>query len=390
MTDSCDLCRNAALEEIYHPSGSGRGLKVYLCGHCGLVQSLPRADRAPRRNAAVSSGADWGNVRYGKGFRTEACLSMIRAHADFGAPLKVLDAGSNRGSFARAILAASPSAQLTCIEPDERVAESCAGLNRASLICARIEDTQLADGAFDIVHSCHTAEHLASPARTFADHWRVLKPGGLLIVDVPNIALIGGSDIIEEWFIDKHLYHFSQVTLARLLDASGFDIVAGPDPRDRENLLFAARKRGVAARPIRRDPAESHAARALIASYVGTREENRSALIHVAAEIASFAPSRVALWGAGRLFDALVKHGGFDPKSLAVLIDTHLKAHVAERHGVAVSGPDALASANPSVIVVMSRSFSGEIARIAAREAPKAQILLYSDLLSRARTRLAA
>ena len=53
------------------PEGSGRGLKIHLCRHCGLVQSLPRIDRAPRRSAAVSSGADWGNVRYGKGFRTK-------------------------------------------------------------------------------------------------------------------------------------------------------------------------------------------------------------------------------------------------------------------------------------------------------------------------------
>ncbi len=38
----------------------------------------------------------------------------------------------------------------------------------------------------------------------------MLKHGGLLVLDAPNIALIGGDDILEEWFIDKHLYHFSR------------------------------------------------------------------------------------------------------------------------------------------------------------------------------------
>ena len=389
MTDTCDLCRFPELDSIYRPDGSGRGLEVHLCSNCGLVQSLPRADRAPRRSAAVSSGADWGNVRYGKGFRTEACMSMLRSHTDVRAPLKVLDVGSNRGSFARAALGAAPEAQLTCIEPDERVADSCADLPRTVLHRARIEAVELPDERFDIVHSCHTLEHLASPAATLSAHWRALKPGGLFIVDVPNIALIGAEDIAEEWFIDKHLYHFSKMTLTRLLEASGFAIVSGPDSEDRENLLFAARKRDLA-QAARREPAEVDSALALMTSYVTNRAHNLIVLRQVAAEIASLTPKRVALWGAGRLFDALVLHGGFDPKKLSVLIDTHLLAHVAERHGVAVSSPDALARANPGVIVVMSRTFAGEIARAASEAAPKAEILLYSDLLSRARVKLAA
>jgi hypothetical protein len=90
------------------------------------------------------------------------------------------------------------------------------------------------------------------------------------------------------------------------------------------------------------------------------------------------------------LFDALVLHGGFDPKSLALLIDTHLKLHVDERHGMKLSGPEDLAGAKPGLIVVMSRAFAGEISKIAKTHAPNAEILLYSDLLARARGRLAA
>jgi SAM-dependent methyltransferase len=390
MTELCDLCRSPDLEPLYQPAGSERGLDVYVCTDCGLVQSLPRIDRAPRRAAAISSGADWGNVRYGKGFRTHACLSLMRTQADFGARLSVLDVGSNRGAFARAFLAAAPEASLTCVEPDERVAGSCAGLDRAELIRTRIEDTRLPDAGFDIVHSCHTIEHLASPARTLADHWRVLKPGGLLIVDAPDIALIGAEDIVEEWFIDKHLYHFSKKTLAHCLESSGFEIVGAPDASDRENLLFAARKGPIGAGIVQQDSDEVAAALSLVTAYVTNRARNLSVLTHVAAEIASLAPKGVALWGAGRLFDALVTHGGFNPKSLRLLIDTHLKAHAGERHGVALSSPEALPAADIGAIVVMSRAFSGEIARAAAQAAPNAQILLYSDLLARARAKRAA
>jgi SAM-dependent methyltransferase len=309
----------------------------------------------------------------------------LRARADLGQPLSVLDVGSNRGSFARALLAAAPSARLTCVEPDERVAVSCSDIERVESVCARIEDTSFSDEAFDVIHSCHTIEHLRSPNAVLAEHWRTLKPGGLLIVDAPNIGLISSDDILEEWFIDKHLFHFSAGTLARLLNAGGFEVIDGPDPSDRENLLLAARKRPVAARPIARAAREADHGLELITLYVAKRARNLAALTKVAAEIASLSHKRVVLWGAGRLFDALVLHGGFDPKSLALLIDTHLTMHVDERHGMTLSGPEELASANPGLIVVMSRAFAGEIAKIAKLQAPNAEIVLYSDLLSRAR-----
>jgi hypothetical protein len=85
-----------------------------------------------------------------------------------------------------------------------------------------------------------------------------------------------------------------------------------------------------------------------------------------------------------------VKHGGFDAKSLTLLIDTHLRLHVDERHGMKLSGPEDLIAANPGLIVVMSRAFAGEIAKIAKTHVPFAEIVLYSDLLSRARGKMAA
>jgi SAM-dependent methyltransferase len=391
MSDLCELCGGEALESVYAPERSSRGLQVYLCRGCGLVQSLPRIDRAPRAPAAVSGGADWGNIRYGKAFRAEAVLNALRAQTDLTADLVVLDVGSNRGSFGRMLLEAAPRATLVAVEPDERVASSCASLERTELICARIEDVPLENERFDIIHSCHTIEHLAHPGHVLDDHWRTLKPGGLLVLDAPNIAIIGAEDIVEEWFIDKHLYHFSPRTLTRLLQNSGFEIVSGPEPGDRENLLIVARKS-----PRRQsvtfeeDGPEVRAAEDLLALYIGNRARNLIALTTVAAELARYAPRRVAIWGAGRLFDALVTHGGYSPGLPALLIDTHLSRFVSERFGVPVAKPEAIAAVRPEVIVVMSRRFADEIAREARLLVPEAEIVAYADLLARARLAQAA
>jgi len=387
MPDFCELCGREALAFAYAPERSNRGITVHICGNCGLVQSFPRVDHATRAPASASSGADWGNVRYGKGFRTTRALEALLRHTP--APdTALLDVGSNRGSFVNAVRDSLPQARITAVEPDERVAGSVAG--RAELIRARIEDTILEDSRFDVVHSCHTIEHLAHPLASLHDHARVLKDGGILILDAPNIALIGADDVVEEWFIDKHLTHFSERTLTRIVEAAGFAIIERPDPADRENLFLVARKATRVRAAILPDPPEVDRAYELVSSYSAARSHNIGALKAVAADIAALAPKGLAIWGAGRIFDSLVVHGGFDPKLARVLIDKHLSAHVSERHGCRLDGPDALGKFKPGAVVVMSRGFAREIASEAEAKAPGAEIFLFTDLLGRARLRLAA
>ena len=179
------------------------------------MQSLPRIDRATRAPAAVSGGADWGNVRYGKGFRTQIAMDALARHADLHDDFALLDVGSNRGSFARAFLdaaperATSPRSSPTSVSrspaPDLPRTATDPGAHRER----RARDRPLRHRSF----LPHDRASRRIRRASLADHWRVLKHGGLLILDAPNTALLGGDDIVEEWFIDKHLYHFSARTL---------------------------------------------------------------------------------------------------------------------------------------------------------------------------------
>ena len=389
-SERCELCQQAALEPVYRAAGTARDLTVHLCRHCGLLQSLPRIDRAPRCGATASGAADWGNIRYGKGFRTAHAIAALRRHVDLSAPVRVLDVGSNRGSFAGQFLAVAPNANIVAVEPDRRVAHSVDELARTELICERIEDVSLAGEDFDIVHSCHTIEHLAFPGKVLAEHWRVLKPGGLLVVDAPSTALLESEDVVEEWFIDKHLYHFSARTLMRMVSAAGFEIIEAPEPGDHENLLLVAIKAGPSAPALAADPREVCEAEARISAYGRNRAANLVALTAVATEIVRLSTGRVVIWGAGRLFDALISSGGLTPSLLAGLIDAHLGAYLPERHGLAVQPPQAIGEILPDVVVVMSRSFADEITRTIRQLAPNAQILTYGEMIGRARLQLAA
>ena len=120
-------------ESIYTPERSTRGISVYLCDHCGLAAE-PAAHRS--RRARAGSGIErrgLGKCPLWQRLPHQGRAGSNRAPRRSGREIALLDVGSNRGSFAK-FLAAAPNAHIVAVEPDERVAHSCADLPRTDLI----------------------------------------------------------------------------------------------------------------------------------------------------------------------------------------------------------------------------------------------------------------
>ena len=378
---ACDLCGNKSLELAYKPDSSGRALSVYVCRGCGLVQSLPRTDRAPRRRATISADADWGNVRYGKGFRVARHMNWLREVGRLPEQPNVLDVGANRGAFIEAAQLEWPDATVTAIEPDARVIDGYKNRDGVTLLQARLEDTDLPAASFDLVYSSHTLEHLASPLDALRDHARVMKPEALLLLEVPNIALIGGEDVVEEWFIDKHLFHFSATTLRFACHIAGFEILRISPPTELSHLTVLLKRYAKQRAAEKPDRSEGERASVLIERYKAVRKRNRIQLSEVARQIED-AEGKVVIWGAGRIFDTLVKYGQLDPSRISLLVDKNLPAYTNERHGIPVKTPEALADMEPDAIFIASRDFAEEIAIQARTLAPAARLITYSEALT--------
>ncbi|MGF1626156.1 MAG: methyltransferase domain-containing protein [Alphaproteobacteria bacterium] len=374
--DRCPLCGCADLRPAYRPRGTARDLTVHVCHGCGLVQSLPRQATAPKQ-PRVSGGADWGNVRYGKGFRLEDTMRRIGDRA----PRRILDIGSNRGAFVEAAGRRWPQASITAIEPDQRVVGHYAAMPGLKLLVARIEDVALEEGAYDLIHCSHTLEHLADPVAALKVMATALAPGGVAYVEVPDLSTIGRADLVEEWFIDKHLYHFDAETLAIALAYAGLVPLRGIQAGLH---LSAVVERGHWTGPLAAVDPATIAGR--IAAYDAGLSGNERALRGAACRIAELAErSRVAVWGAGRILDSLVRIGGLDPSLLAAVVDRHLVRHADALHGARLLAPEALKDLAVDAIVIASREFADEIAGEASALAPRAEIIRYADLLTEER-----
>ena len=76
------------------------------------------------------------------------------------------------------------------------------------------------DESLDAVVSFHVLEHVDSPAEFLRHVNRILRPGGLVHLEVPNLARWGEGGL-DHFFQFPHLFSFTETTLRNYLTAIG-------------------------------------------------------------------------------------------------------------------------------------------------------------------------
>jgi 2-polyprenyl-3-methyl-5-hydroxy-6-metoxy-1,4-benzoquinol methylase len=94
-----------------------------------------------------------------------------------------------------------------------------------------LDAAKLSEQEFDVVVLYFVLEHLRDPLALLQEICRILKPGGLLSVAVPNIAGLYFLLNQEAWIAERvchqsHFYEFSPRTLRRILARAGMRVVA--------------------------------------------------------------------------------------------------------------------------------------------------------------------
>jgi SAM-dependent methyltransferase len=80
------------------------------------------------------------------------------------------------------------------------------------------------DDKFDLVFMSHVIEHVLDPVATVAKIRTLLKPGGVLYLETPNVRALDSRLWRGRWGLihyPRHLYLFDRSTVRRLLESAG-------------------------------------------------------------------------------------------------------------------------------------------------------------------------
>jgi SAM-dependent methyltransferase len=111
------------------------------------------------------------------------------------------------------------------------ISEEVVGRLRVELnlhtLAGTLPHPELADGSFEAVTMWQALEHVHRPLEVLRAAFRLLTPGGKLLVAVPNIDSHSYHWFGTAWYaldVPRHLTHFTPVTLRLMLHRAGFDV----------------------------------------------------------------------------------------------------------------------------------------------------------------------
>jgi 2-polyprenyl-3-methyl-5-hydroxy-6-metoxy-1,4-benzoquinol methylase len=140
-----------------------------------------------------------------------------------GPPAKLLDVGCGDGAFLAAASEAGWDAFGIDFDPTAVEGACARGLNAVVGGLDTIEDQC---ESYEAVTLSHVIEHLYDPGGAILSAYRLLKPGGRLYIDTPNIDAIGCRIYGRHWRglePPRHLVIFNRMGLASLLNRCGFE-----------------------------------------------------------------------------------------------------------------------------------------------------------------------
>ncbi|MBI3298642.1 MAG: class I SAM-dependent methyltransferase [Elusimicrobia bacterium] len=229
---SAPACPGCGETRVASAPAKGTGTAPFFverCRACGLGWTSPALSDAEIADWYPQGYYGDGNARFHpllerlvRLFQTRRAR-VIRRRAASG---KVLDVGCGRGFLLKTLrrLGFEPHGVELC----EHSAWHARNRLHIPVHVGALSTAPYAKGAFSAVVFWHTLEHFAKPFEMLALAHGLLKPGGLLVVAVPNSESLQAAVAGTDWFhldVPRHYWHFGASSLKRALDRAGFTVV---------------------------------------------------------------------------------------------------------------------------------------------------------------------
>jgi len=234
---SCSDCRSAWLDPRPTQDSIGRAYESYYTHVAEDEVTAQPKNFLIRLLHAMQN--DYKNVRFGLarqpvvfgGRWLVALLPSLRAKADSQCrhlprpPLdggRLLDVGFGNGGFLKIASEMGWNAEGIDFDPKAVEVARARGLNVSRASAAELSATSQ---QYDVITLSHVIEHVHNPIALLQDLYRMLRPGGRLWLDTPNLYSCGAKRFGRNWRdLDppRHLVLFNPCSLRESLTKAGF------------------------------------------------------------------------------------------------------------------------------------------------------------------------
>lgn len=224
-TGGCILCGGMGHAVVSERDRHGDPLCTRICTGCGLIRNDPvptpeeldafysSAYRESYKGASAPRARQvWRNFD-----RTKR--HMLAFSDVYGRGGRWLDLGSGSGEFL--FLARATGAEAEGIEPHDGYSAYSRDTLGLPVRQATLETAGYAAQTFDLIRLSHVLEHMRDPLATLCRLRDWLRPGGVLYVEVPDIAEEARNRLRGRLFHYGHINNFDPVTLRALAGKAG-------------------------------------------------------------------------------------------------------------------------------------------------------------------------
>ena len=231
----CD-CQSGEAIHLFdaHDYISGDPFEIVQCTNCGLAFTNPVPQSWHRYYPDSYYGKPDTNrfPAIVEWLQNQLYASRAKRieHLAGSKPGCVLDIGCGRGYLLRAFQRRGWDVIGT--EMSEAAASHARTQLKLPVHVGKLADLNLPAASFDAAGMWHVLEHFERPKDAINEVHRLLRPGGVFLVAVPNFGSLEARAARDKWFhldVPRHLTHFTSDVLIRSLKHAGFQIESTSD-----------------------------------------------------------------------------------------------------------------------------------------------------------------
>jgi len=180
-------------------------------------------------------------LQFVPGVSDSAILEAMGVHANWGTDL--LDVGCGNGRYLAQMR--TLGWEVTGVEVDPAAAAQARAAFGLKVQTGTLFDAGFPPDSFDVVTISHVIEHVDDPLRLLHECFRVLRPGGRVVITTPNITSLGHRWFGSAWRglePPRHLILFSPRALDQLVGKAGFQRVELQTSGRLARSIYAASK----------------------------------------------------------------------------------------------------------------------------------------------------